>query len=83
MCKAGTEQLSQGTGAGMGVGRRGQVSLPWVFRLAALLTDIYCTVHHTQQASTSEGFPIKVRLSENLLQNKTSNTELSDYSCCY
>lgn len=38
----------------MGVGHWGQVSLPWVFRLAALLTDIYCTIHHSQQASTSE-----------------------------
>lgn len=37
----------------MGVGHWGQVSLPWVFRLAALLTDIYCSVHHSQQASTS------------------------------
>lgn len=56
MCKAGTEQLSQGMGAGMGVGHWGQVSLPWVFRLAALLTDIYCTVHH------SAGFHLGVRL---------------------
>lgn len=53
VCKAGTEQPSQGMGAGMGVGHRGQVSLPWVFRLAALLTDIYCSVHHSQQASPS------------------------------
>lgn len=64
MCKPGTVQLSRGMGAGMGVGRWGQVSLPRVFRLAALLTDIYCTVHHTHQASTSEGLPIKLRLSK-------------------
>lgn len=44
-------------------GRGGQARLPWVFRLAALLADIYYSEHQSQRAPTAEGVPTQPRLS--------------------
>lgn len=46
VCATETVQLGEEVEGGWGV------SLPWVFRLATLPTDIYWTTSHTQSAST-------------------------------